>query len=121
MKYVAYHTYEITESELAALRCYYEAARDFGAYRVPIGTYRGQSCSDHLPMLAEVVADPLEGTREVWSRLRVVPDPMNAIQIIEAAKRDAAFDFNSPGFDHLWHAEQYLTQAIEAEPVTTTR
>lgn len=37
-----------------------------------------------------------------------------ALKAIRAAKGDAAFDFNSSAFDHLWRAEQALTRAIEA-------
>ena len=42
------------------------------------------------------------------SKVEVASATTNAFQVLEVAKRDAAFDLGSPAFDHLRRAQNYL-------------
>ncbi len=72
MKYLGRPRYEATAEEIAALPNYHEASNQFG-YKLPVGQYRSVSTSGGCePVIIDVIKDPLEGTKEVFNRVRIV-------------------------------------------------
>lgn len=68
MTYLGLSTYSATQAEIDALPSWHEAGN-----RPALGMYRTVSASTHGPAIVEVVKDPIQGTREVYSRIKIQP------------------------------------------------